>query len=244
MNKKAVLITGASRGIGKAAALAFAAEGYNLILNARKSKDELETVKKIITSKTNSDCITVLADIGKEEDVKKLFAEAKSIYGGVDILVNNAGITHFGLLSEMSLEEWNHIIQTNLTSAFLCSKAAIPHMLKKQQGKILNISSVWGIIGASCETAYSASKGGMNLLTKALAKELAPSNIQVNAIACGVVETQMNHHLSAEEQCRLTEEIPAGRFATPPEVADFILQLAKANHYLTGQIIQMDGGWI
>lgn len=173
-----------------------------------------------------------------------MFEEICALGESIDILINNAGISHIGLLQDMSIEEWNQVLNTNLTSAFSCSKYAIPDMITRKQGKIINISSVWGCSGASCEVAYSASKGGLNLFTQALAKELAPSNIQVNAIACGCIDTQMNACFSEEERATLTDEIPAGRFGMPEEVASLVLTLAEGNEYLTGQIITLDGGWI
>ena len=173
----------------------------------------------------------------------KLFSEIKETFGGVDIVINNAGIAHIGLLSDMTPEEWNNIINVNLSSAFFTSKLAIPYMLSKQAGKIINISSVWGNVGSSCEVAYSASKGGLNSFTKALAKELAPSNIQVNAIACGCIDTEMNQCFSEEERKELIEEIPAGRFGTPEEVAALVYTVANESGFLTGQIITLDGGW-
>ena len=144
----------------------------------------------------------------------------------------------------MSITEWNNIINTNLSSVFFTSKCIIPEMIKKHSGKIINISSVWGNVGASCEVAYSACKGGINSFTKALGKELAPSNIQVNAIACGCIDTSMNSCFSEEERQELADEIPAGRFGKPEEVAHLALQLATGNEYLTGQIVTLDGGWI
>jgi len=148
-----------------------------------------------------------------------------------------------GLLTDMSIDDWHRIVNTNLTSVFSTCKHAVPHMVKQQSGKIINISSVWGNVGASCEVAYSACKGGMNTFTKALAKELAPSGIQVNAIACGCIDTQMNACFSEEEKQELAEEIPIGRFGTPKEVADLVLDLAQKHNYLTGQVITLDGGW-
>ena len=144
----------------------------------------------------------------------------------------------------MKPEDWDLILRTNLTSVFNCCKLAIPMMLEKKQGKIINISSVWGVCGASCETAYSATKGGVNALTKALAKELAPSNIQVNAIACGAIDTEMNHFLDDEELIGLIEEIPAGRLGRAEEVADLAYHLGYKENYLTGQVIGLDGGWV
>ena len=144
----------------------------------------------------------------------------------------------------MSIEQWDRLLKTNLTAVFLCCRRAIPGMVKKQAGKILNVSSVWGVCGASCEAAYSASKGGVNAMTRALAKELAPSHIQVNAVACGAIDTEMNGFLDAEEKEMLLEEIPAGRMGTPEEAASLLLKLAEAPEYLTGQVIGFDGGWI
>jgi 3-oxoacyl-[acyl-carrier protein] reductase len=162
----------------------------------------------------------------------------------VDLLIHNAGISHIGLTQDMSVALWQQLINTNLNSAFYFTKALIPQMVAKQDGRILFISSVWGTCGASCETAYSASKGGLNTFTKALAKELAPSHIAVNAIACGAIDTEMNSFLSPEEKAALEAEIPAGRMGLPEEVASFALQLASAPEYLTGQVIGFDGAWL
>ena len=160
-----------------------------------------------------------------------------------DILINNAGISHVGLLTDMSLEEWNRVLQVNLTSMFCCCKHAIPPMVHEKSGRILNISSVWGNVGASCEVAYSASKGGVNGFTRALAKELGPSGITVNAIACGVIDTRMNRCFSEDERRQISEEIPVGRFGLPQEAASLALSLVNAPDYLTGQVITLDGGW-
>ena len=175
---------------------------------------------------------------------QRLFKEIESRFGHVDVLVNNAGISIIGLLQDLSFEDWNRILSANLSSVFHCAKLAIPGMIHNHSGKIINISSVWGVCGASCEVAYSATKGGINALTRALAKELAPSNIQVNAIACGAIDTEMNAFLSEEEKESLMAEIPAGRMGQPDEVAALVLQLITGNEYLTGQVIQLDGGWI
>ena len=170
-------------------------------------------------------------------------ASIEQEFGMADVLINNAGISHVGLLSDMSLLEWNQVIQVNLTSLFCCCKHAIPAMVQRKSGVIINISSVWGNVGASCEVAYSASKGGVNAFTKALAKELAPSGISVNAIACGAIDTRMNHCFSQEERMQLAEEIPLGRLGAPQEVARLALSVACAPQYMTGQIITLDGGW-
>lgn len=183
-------------------------------------------------------------DMGDFSFCQEVFAKAHRHGLYPDLVINNAGISYIGLLQDMTPEEWDRIVRTNLTSVFNCSKLAIPHMLEQKSGKILNISSVWGNVGASCEVAYSATKGGINSFTRALAKELAPSNVQVNAVACGAIDTDMNHFLEKEELEALKEEIPAGRLAKPEEVAQLLLQLARSDSYLTGQIIGFDGGWI
>ena len=237
--QKTILITGASRGIGKAIAELFAKEHYNLILTCQNSMEELKRFADDLQTEYQISCLAIRADMGCEEDVKNLFSHISSL----DILVNNAGIAHIGLLSDMTAEEWHRVMSVNLDSCFYTCRAAIPLMLTRHSGRIINISSVWGAQGASMEVAYSASKGGMNAFTKALARELAPSNIQVNAIACGVIDTAMNSCLSPEEMEVLREEIPADRLGTPEEVAQLVWQAANAPTYMTGQIITMDGGW-
>lgn len=241
---KTVLITGASRGIGAAIAKTFAEAGYGLALCCRNSMDELEDLAQKLRTSYQVPIRIFQGNVGDESFVSHMIEETLKEFGHLDVLINNAGIAHIGLLADMTLEDWNQIVTTNLTSAFLTCKYATPSMITRKQGKIINISSVWGICGASCEVAYSACKGGLNTFTKALGKELAPSNIQVNAIACGVIDTQMNACFSAEEKAELAEEIPAGRFGTPEEVAHLALQLATENSYLTSQIITLDGGWI
>ena len=188
--------------------------------------------------------MAVPGDVGNAGDVRRVFRQICDVRGGLDILVNNAGISYVGLLTDMSDADWERTIETNLSSIFYCSRAAIPYMVSKKQGKIINISSMWGRVGASCEAAYSAAKAGVNGLTMALAKELAPSNIQVNAIACGVIDTAMNACFSEEERQTLMDEIPAGRFGTPEETARLVLDLAENHPYLTGQVIGFDGGFI
>ena len=241
--KKIVLVTGSSRGIGKAIAFKYASKGYNVVINCTRSTDAMAETKKQIEA-LGASCLAVQADVGNADDCVRLFKEIENTFGSVDILVNNAGISRIGLLQDMSFEEWDQLIASNLSSVFHCCKLAIPGMVSRQCGHIVNISSVWGVCGASCETAYSASKGGINALTRALAKELAPSRIQVNAIACGAIDTEMNHFLDPEEHDALIEEIPAGRMGTPEEVADMVFSVTESPSYLTGQVIQFDGGWI
>lgn len=241
---KTVLITGASHGIGKAIAGKLAAGGMRLFLNCCSSKETLCDYAARLSETYDVPCTPLIYDVSDYAQVQAMFKEIRALGESIDILINNAGISHIGLLQDMSIEEWNQVLNTNLTSAFSCSKYAIPDMVSRKQGKIINISSMWGLSGASCEVAYSASKGGLNLFTRALAKELAPSNIQVNAIACGVIDTRMNACFDAEERAELENEIPAGRFADPSEVADFVQQLIEAPSYLTGQIISFDGGYL
>lgn len=242
--KKHVLITGASRGIGRACALRFAKEGWHVFLNCNTSVEALKKVKYEIESIGTGTCSLVTGNVGNPEDVRVMFQEIYKTCHHLDVLVNNAGIAHIGLFSDMNDEEWNRVINTNLSSVFYCCREAIPPMVSEKQGRIINISSMWGTSGASCEVAYSASKSGVNGLTRALAKELAPSNIQVNAIACGVIDTIMNGQLNEEERISLEDEIPMGRFGTPKEVADLVFDLANAPSYLTGQVIGLDGGYI
>lgn len=238
--KGKALVTGASRGIGKAIAYMLAEEGYELVLVCRQSEEELETVKEEIEKQYQLPCTTVLCDISKAEEVSEKLKEADEI----DVLINNAAISYIGLLADMSTEQWQQVMETNLNSAFYICKQVLHGMIHRKRGKIINISSVWGKTGASMEVAYSTAKGGINSFTKALAKELAPSNIQVNAIAFGVIDTRMNDCFSEEEKRALTEEIPADRMGTPKEAADMVRQILNSPDYLTGQIITMDGGWI
>lgn len=244
MNQKNVLITGASRGIGKACALKFASCGYHVFINSNNSIDELHLVADQINSLSGGSCEILPGNVGNPEDVSRMFHIIRNTCKGLDVLINNAGIAFMGLMHEMSDKEWNNVIQTNLSSVFYCSRAALPYMISRRQGCIINISSMWGTVGASCEVAYSAAKSGIHGLTRGLAKELAPSNIPVNAIACGVIDTQMNSMLSDEDKACLCEDIPANRFASPEEVADLAYNLVNAPTYMTGQIIGMDGGYI
>ena len=243
MSRKTVLVTGASRGIGKAIAVKFAKKGYNVAISCIRTKDRLLQTQKEIEG-FQVPCLAYLGDMGDMSCCQELFSKIKTRFGGVDVLVNNAGVSYIGLLQDMSSQDWERMLHMNLTSAFNCCKLAIPYMVQQQQGKIINISSVWGVCGASCEAAYSATKGGINALTKALAKELAPSNIQVNAVACGAIDTEMNQWMSEEDLIALVDEIPAGRLGKAEEVADLVYHLGYKNSYLTGQLIGLDGGWI
>ena len=239
-NAPLALVTGASRGIGKAIAEALAEAGYHLVLTCSRTLPELSGLANSLEEKYGIHCTAQMADASDPSAIEKIFSSLDHL----DVLVNNAGISYIGLLTDMSIEEWQNVINTNLSSCFYTCRLAIPLMLQKHSGRIINISSVWGVCGASCEVAYSATKGGINAMTRALAKELAPSSIQVNAIACGAIDTEMNQFLDEEERNALLEEIPAGRMGRAEEVGKLAYQLGSENSYLTGQIIQLDGGWI
>lgn len=239
MSRKTALITGASRGIGKATALQFAKAGYDLHLTCINNINILTEYALSLEETYGIKCIAHQCDVSNPNDVKELFEGISSL----TVLVNNAGISFFGLLSDMNDEEWHKVISTNLYSVFYCCRNAVPIMLKSHSGSIINVSSVWGQRGASMEVAYCASKGGVDSLTKALAKELAISNISVNAVSCGLIDTDMNSHLTEEEIEDIICEIPADRMGLPSEVAETILRLAESPSYLTGQIIGIDGGW-
>lgn len=236
---KYALVTGASRGIGCAIAESLAKEGYHLYLTCRHSVDRLSELAAKLATQYGVVCTPVTADMGNPDDVDELFTHIDRL----DVLVNNAGISYVGLLHEMSVADWREVMGINLDALFYTSRHAIPLMLQHHSGKIINISSVWGNVGASMETAYSASKGGVNGFTRALAKELAPSGIQVNAIACGVIDTDMNKCFSEEDLTALRDEIPADRIGQSREVAQMVLSILHAPEYLTGQVITLDGGW-
>lgn len=237
---KVVFVTGASRGIGNAIALAFAKRGARVAINATKKDRLFEALEEIKIYSPNS--IALVGDVADYNSCEKMLEEIKQKLGNVNVLVNNAGIAHIGLFSCMKYEEIKRIVDVNLMGAMNCSHLVIEDMVREKSGSIINISSMWGNVGASCEAVYSASKGGLNLFTRALGKELAPSKVRVNAIACGVVDTEMNDTLAKEEKEALMEEIPMMRFAQPEEIAKTALFLASEEaSYITAQIITMDG---
>ena len=244
MTEKNVLITGASRGIGRSTAILFAQNGYHVFLNCNKSVEELKQVQEEIEKHHPKAVTLVPGNVGNPSDVRSIFGEIYSHCDSLDVLINNAGIAHIGLLMDLTDEEWQQTIDTNLSSVFYCCREAVPKMVSKKSGRIINISSMWGTVGASCEAAYSASKSGIHGLTRALAKELALSGISVNAIACGVIDTVMNAQLDEAERQSLAEEIPAGRFCSPEEIAEVMWQTVNTPAYMTGQIIGVDGGYI
>lgn len=240
---RTILITGASSGIGKAIAGTLAAPGINLVLNSRHNQAGLEAVAQNALAR-GAHCLAVCGDVSDYEFCRRLYREGLRHFGRIDVLINNAGISHIGLFQDMKPEEWQRILDVNLGSVINLCHLAVPDMVARHSGRIISISSVWGCAGASCETVYSASKGAVNSFTKALAKELAPSGIQVNALACGAIDTPMNGWLSPEEEDALREEIPAGRMGSAKEAAHMVQLLLDAPDYLTGQIITLDGAWL
>lgn len=223
-----ILITGASGAIGTAITKIFAKKEHKLFLQYNKNLPTL----------IPQNATAIKCDLRNENEVIALFEQIKF----ADIVVNNAGISSFSLLQDLSLEEWNNMFAVNLTSAFLCSKLAIPHMVRQKFGHIINISSIWGEVGASCEVCYSASKSGLIGFTKALAKELAPSNILVNCVSPGLIESPMNSHLSEDDIKAFEEEIPLQRQGKAEEVAKIVEFLAEKNSYITGTDIAVNGG--
>ena len=240
---RTILITGASSGIGAATAIAFAKPNNRLILVSRKNREGLKKIEDEGRER-GAEVLSILADVSDYEACKLLVQQAVERFGTIDLFVNDAGVSHIGLFQDMTPDEWQRVMNVNIGSVMNLCHLVIPSMVHRHHGRIINISSVWGNVGASCEAVYSASKGAINSFTKALAKELAPSNIQVNAIAFGAIETPMNAWLSKEEAEALADEIPAGREGTKEEAAQMICMVADAPDYLTGQIITMDGGWI
>ncbi|MBR5539227.1 MAG: SDR family oxidoreductase [Clostridia bacterium] len=230
--KKRVFVTGASRGIGFAMAKLFAEKGYKVFALWHRQKENLENVGDL-------DITAVHGDVSSLESMQNV----REQIGEIDILINNAAVSHFGLLTDLSEKEWDDIVNINLKSVFLTSKAFLPDMVRRHNGKIINISSIFGVVGGSCEVAYSTSKAGMIGFTKALAKEVGPSGITVNCIAPGVIETEMNKRLSDEDKAALAEETPLGRIGTPNEVARLALYLAE-DTFITGEVINIGGGFL
>ena len=239
---KTILITGGSRGIGRNIVEEFAKEGYNVFFTYNNSETEAKEIKRISTEKGYT-VEYMKVNIQNETEIKAMIENCIKKFNNIDILVNNAGISYNGLIQEMSLDKWNEIINTNLTSVFLSSKEVIPYMLNQGSGLIINISSIWGQTGASCEVAYSTSKAGINGFTKALAKELGPSNIRVNSIAPGMINTDMNKNIDEESMNRFKYETPLEKIGNPIDITKCIKWLAE-DEFTTGQVIGINGGYI
>ena len=241
---KNVLVTGATGDIGVAIAEKFAKEGYNVAVHTFSKPEEANELCTKLTCSYGVKSVSVQADLSKEEQVKEMFSVLHKNFGEIDILINNAGISSVMMLCDTSLSEWDRVHDINLKSAFLCSKEASENMVHNKWGRIINISSVWGVAGASCEVAYSSSKSALIGFTKALAKELAPSGITVNCVCPGIIDTKMNSHLSPDEIASICDEIPAGRMGKAEEVAHSVLFLAHEDSaYITAETLNVNGGW-
>lgn len=241
---KTVLITGASRGIGKESAILFAKSGYNVIINYLNSeKTAIELCDSLSIYKNKY--IAIKADVSNTDQVNKMVDRATETFGTIDVLVNNAGIAQQKLFTEISSEDWDTMFNINVKGVYNCCKKVVPLMIQEKSGKIINISSIWGITGASCEVHYSAAKAAIIGFTKALAKELGPSNINVNCVAPGVIETDMNRTLDEETINLLKEETPLGNIGKCNDIAQTILFLASENSsFITGQVISPNGGFV
>lgn len=234
-----VLITGGSRGIGEQCVREFAKEGYRVFLIYNKSREKAEKISE------ETGAVLVKADVSDIRQVKEAADFIHDNYGKIDVLINNAGISHQRLFIDITEEEWDRIFNVNIKGMFLVTKAFVKDMISKKEGKIINISSMWGITGGSCEVHYSASKAAVIGFTKALAKELGPSNINVNCIAPGVIDTEMNGRLNKEDFDELCDETPLGRIGRTSDVAKTALFLAGDDaSFITGQVISVDGGMV
>ena len=242
--EKTAIVTGASRGIGAAAALALAAQGCRVAVCCRTRRDSAESVAARIRAAGGTAAV-FCADVSDEAAVRTMFAQVEQTLGPADILVNNAGVAQQKLFTDITAAEWDAMFGVCVKGAFHCCQAALPHMIRQKWGRIINISSMWGQVGASCEVAYSAAKAGVIGLTRALAKELGPSGITVNCVAPGVIDTEMNRQLSQETKAALAEETPLERLGTPEDVAQAIWFLASpAGDFFTGQVLSPNGGYL
>jgi 3-oxoacyl-[acyl-carrier protein] reductase len=239
--KKTVIVTGGSRGIGAEIVKLLAKENYNVVLNYNKSEEKAKKIQEELTALGKTVEI-FKADVSKREDVKRLVEFTLEKFESIDVLINNAGISQTKLFTDITDDDWNTMINTNLNSVFYTSQEVAKNMIHNKKGCIINISSIWGLIGASCEVHYSVAKAGVDALTKSLAKELGPSNIRVNSIAPGIINTEMNSHLSEEEIKEIEKEIPLERIGLAKDIAKCVKWLIEDN-YTTGQIISVNGGW-
>lgn len=242
---KTAVVTGASRGIGAACAVALAKSGYNVILGYKVNKERAENLADVLISGYGVAAIAQKADVSVSSEAQALIDTAYRNFGAVDVLVNNAGIAGYKLFTDITDEDWDEMIGTNLTGVFNCSRAAVKYMVNQKSGSIVNISSMWGQVGASCEVHYSAAKAGVIGLTQALAKELAPSGIRVNCVCPGVIKTDMLNDIDDDTIASLMEETPLGRLGTPKDIADSVAFLCSDRaEFITGQILGVNGGFI
>ena len=239
--EKIIVVTGASRGIGREIAKTLSRENNKVIACYNNSEKEATILKEEL-EKENKKIDIIKGDISKREDCKKIVEYVINKYKKIDVLINNAGISTYNLFTDITDEEWNRTINTNLNSVFYMSQETVKYMIKQKEGSIINISSIWGIVGASCEVAYSVSKAGIDGMTKALAKELGPSNIRVNSIAPGLIDTDMNNDLTKEELDNIINETPLCKIGKPEDIAKCIKWLVE-DKFTTGQVISINGGW-
>lgn len=240
--KKCALITGASGGIGSAIALRLAKDGFSIAACYCSDEKGIGELSEKL-AEIEADYKIYRADVSDMNKIKEIFADATEYFGGVSVLVNNAGMAQQKLFTDITEAEFDRITAVNFKGIFNCCQCAVPFMVSQKSGKIINISSMWGVCGASCETVYSATKAAVIGLTKALARELAPSNVQVNCVAPGAIETKMNNNLSEDDKKSFAEEIPMGRFGRPEEIAGVVSFLASDDsNYVTAQVITADGG--
>jgi len=238
---KTVIVTGGSRGIGASIVRLLSEERYNIVLNYNKSEEIAIQMQKEFTEKGYSVEI-FKADVSKREEVNELIKFTLNKFGNIDVLINNAGISQFKLFTDITDSDWNQMMDTNLNSVFYTTQAVLSNMINNKRGCIINISSIYGIIGASCEVHYSVTKAGIDAMTKSLAKELGPSNIRVNSIAPGAIDTDMNKYLTEKERKEVEEEIPLGKFGKTQDIARCVKWLIE-DEYTTGQVISINGGW-
>ena len=242
MNKTAV-ITGASRGIGRATAIEFARNGYNVLANYNNSEKEAMELEKMLTEEGYSIKI-FKADVSKSSEADAMIEYCLKEFGGLDVLVNNAGISQDKLFTDITDEDWERMMSVNVTSVFNCSRKALKHMIWEKSGSIINITSMWGETGGSCEVHYSASKAAIIGMTKALAKEVGPSNIRVNAVSPGVIMTDMCAYYGEETLNELKEETPLMKLGKPEDIAETVYFLAEKGNFITGQVIGVNGGMV
>ena len=242
IQNKVILVTGDSRGIGANIVQELAKQGHIVIMNYNKSEEQANKIKNDL-EKNGIQIEIFKADISKRTEVKKIINFIVEKYGHIDVVINNAGISQIKLFTEITDEDWNNMLQTNLTSAFYVTQESVPNMIKQKNGCIINISSIWGMVGASCEVHYSVAKAGLDGMTKALAKELGPSNIRVNSIAPGIINTDMNKELSIQDLENITSEIPLEKIGYPHSITNCVKWLIE-DDYTTGQIISVNGGWV
>lgn len=239
---KVVIVTGASKGIGRETAKELAKKGYQVIANYNKSEKEILELKKEL-EKENINIEIFKADVSKREEAKELVEYAINKYKKIDVLINNAGISQFKEFTQITDNDWENMINTNLNSVFYMTQETCKNMIHNKKGCIINISSIWGLVGSSCEVHYSVSKAGVDAMTKSLAKELGPSNIRVNSIAPGIINTDMNKNLNEEELNQIKEEIPLEKIGNTKDIEKCVEWLIE-DEYTTGQIISINGGWV